>query len=341
MDNMLANEKVTKLHDDGTYENFLRFIERCSKKSESTGKSYERAIKKFFTLIKGKDPNHLTKQDLDLSLDDFEDFQRVLKRAGISGKTINHDVSAVREFIKYLTYKKFINYDIGYLMLIISEPEVPNQHAVMDIETFDQVIDYMKVMPRLRERDMKIALFKLSLETCARLDECLSLTWDKVKDNKNGTATISFKGKGNKYYSREIPYGLHQELLNIKVEGEERVFKTSTNSISDLIIKLREKFELDETIKFHSIRKAGAMNAYVLTNDIDYVRRLLNHSDIKTTQIYLGIQDHGLVGVISMRENVIDDLYKFATNDELERAIESLPKSLQMKINHELNKIMK
>ncbi|GLI82406.1 tyrosine recombinase XerC [Rossellomorea marisflavi] len=338
---MLANEKVTKLHDDGTYDNFLRFIERCSKKSESTGISYKRGITKFFKVVKNKEIEFINKQDLDLSIDDFEDFQMSLKKAGNSGKTINHNVSAIREFIKYLRGKNFINYDIGYLMLIVSEAEVPNHHGVMDIETFDMLVDHLEEMPRVRDREVKIALFKLALETCARLDECLSLTWDKIKDNKNGTATISFKGKGNKYYSRDIPYGIFQELLNIKVPNQNEVFKVSSNSISDLMIRLRNHFNLDENIKFHSIRKAGAMNAYLLTNDIDYVRRLLNHSDVKTTQIYLGVQDHGLVGVYSMRENVTDDLYKFATTDELEKAIEALPKAIQMKINHELNKIMK
>lgn len=340
---MLAqNITSAQLENVEVYEEILHFIERNSKSSKRTGVAYKSGLSKFFGEIKGKELKFLYKEDLKLTLRDFENFQRIRKSKGDNGKTINQATTAVKEFLKYLVATKFLQHDLSFLMIFKGESEIPNEYGIITLEQFDKMIELIGHMPRVRDREVKQALFNFCAETLARLSECLNLDWEDIKENENGTAIAKLKGKGNKYYERTLPKTLYAQLLNIKQEDKGKVFRVSSASVGALMGRLRGEMNIPEedNIVFHSIRKMSAMEIYILTNDIDYVRRLLNHSSIKTTQIYLGIQDHGLNGVLSIRENVNDNLYEFATDEELYKAIKKLPKSFQMKLNFELSKIM-
>lgn len=332
-----------KFENVEVYEEVLHFIERSSKSSIRTGEAYKRGLTKFFEEVKGKELNFLFRDDLKLTLRDFENFQRQRKLKGDCGKTINQATTSVKEFLKYLVGTGFLKHDLSFLMLFKGETEEPNEYGVITLEQFNKMIELIGTMPRVRDREVKIALFKFCGETLARQKECLNLKWSELKPNDDGTATAKLKGKGNKYYERTIPESLYKELLAIKVEGKDKVFNVSSNAVSDLMAKLREAMSIpdEDNIVFHSVRKMAATETYYLTQDLDYVRRLLNHSNLKTTQIYLGIQDHGLTGIISMQENISEDLYELATDEKLFTAIKKLPKSFQMKLNYELSKIMK
>jgi integrase/recombinase XerD len=343
MDNMLANENNSiRLENVEVYEEILHFIERSSKNSVRTGEAYKKGLSKFFLEIKSKELEFLNKKDICLTLRDFENFQRLRKAKGDSGKTINQATTAAKELLKYVVGTGFLKHDLSFLMLFKGEREEPNEYGVISLEQFKEMIRQIDIMPRVRDREMKKALFNFCAETLARQNECLSLKWSNVKPNEDGTATVKLVGKGNKYYEREIPKTLYSQLLDIKAEGKEKVFNISPNAVSDLMIKLRETMCIpdEDNVVFHSIRKMAAMQTYIFTNDLDYVRRLLNHSNLKTTQIYLGIQDHGLTGIISMQEKISDNLYQCATDEELYKAIEKLPMSFRMKLNYELDKIM-
>jgi integrase/recombinase XerD len=341
---MLANheDNSIRLENVEVYEEVLHFIERSSKNSIRTGEAYKTGLTKFFLEIKKKELSFLNKIDISLTLRDFEKFQRNRKLKGESGKTINQATTAVKEFLKYVVGTGFLELDLSFLMLFKGEKEEPNEYGVISLEQFYKMVELIDIMPRVRDREIKKALFNFCAETLARQKECLNLKWSNVKPNEDGTAVVKLIGKGSKHYERTIPRKLYKQLLDLKIEGKEHVFNISSNSVSDLMIKLRNTMDIpdEDKVVFHSIRKMAAMQSYINTNDLDYVRRLLNHSNLKTTQIYLGIQDHGLTGIISMQENIGENLYEFATDEELYQTIRNLPKSLQMKINYELSKIM-
>jgi integrase len=339
---MLVNEKVTKLHDDGTYDQYEKFLKKKSFKSENTAIAYKRDITRFFKLVKEKDIQYLTKQDLDLTLDHFEEFQAYLHdKEKLNNKTINRNVSAVREFIKYLRGKKHIDCDTEYLNLIDSLPENKNEYGVLSIEEIEQMTELIMTMPRVRDREIKKYLWLFSLDTCARLDNCLELKWSDFRENENDVQ-ISLIAKGNKDFRPRISKGFYNELLSIKGESE-KVFPVSTNAVSDLMKKLREVMNINENrrISYHSIRKAGGTFQYRLHGSITAAQKALGHSNINTTTIYLEDEDYGLTGAVSSKGRVSDKYYEEVDHETLLKAINKLPKSQRLLLNIKLDELIK
>lgn len=339
---MLANEKVTKLHDDGTYDQFEKFLKKKSYKSENTAYAYKRDIERFFKLIKDKEIQYLIKQDLDLTLDHFEEFQAYLHdEEKLNNKTINRNISAVREFIKYLRGKKHIDFDTEYLNLIDSLPEKKNEHGFLSIEEIETMTELIMTMPRVRDREIKKYLFLFSLDTCARLDECLSLKWSDFRENENDVE-IRITAKGNKEFRPKISKGFYDELLTIKGESE-KVFPISKNAVADIIAKLRSTMNINENrnIVFHSIRKAGGTFQYRLHGSITAAQKALGHSNINTTTIYLEDEDYGLTGAVSSKGRVSDKYYEEVDHETLLKAINKLTKSQKLMLNIKIDEIIK
>ncbi|MGD7047004.1 tyrosine-type recombinase/integrase [Rossellomorea marisflavi] len=338
---MLANQKVTKLHDDGTFDQFSKFLTKKSYKSENTAMAYRNDITKFFNVVKNKEIKYITKADLDLTLDHFEEFQAYLHDQKLSNKTINRNVAAVKEFIKYLRGKKHIEFDTEYLNLIDSLPEQKNQYGVLSIEEVEKMTDLIMTLPKIRDREMKKFLFLFSLDTCARLDNCLKLKWSDFQENENDVQ-ISMIAKGNKDFRPRISKGFYKELLKIKTENE-LVFPISSSSVSDLMARLRKEMNISDSRKvvFHSLRKCGGSFQFRLHGDIHAAQKALGHSNINTTTIYLDDQDYGLTGAVSSRGRVSEEYYKEVDHDVLIKAISKLPKSQQLLLNIKIDEVIK
>lgn len=336
---MLANEKVTKLHDDGTYNQLGKFLTKKSYKSENTAKSYKSDLAKFFKIVKGKELEYITKADLDLTLDHFEEFQATLHDQKLNNKTINRNVSAVKEFVKYLRGKKHIDFDTEYLNLIDSLPEHKNQYGVLSVEEVETMAELIMEMPRVRDREIKKYLFLFSLDTCARIENCLELKWSDFQE-RDADVQITMIAKGNKDFRPKISKGFYNQLLSIKGESE-KVFPVSANSISDLMKRLRVEMNISESrrIVFHSVRKCGGTFQYRLHGDIHAAQKALGHSNINTTTIYLEDEDYGLTGAVSSKGRSTIN-YEDVEREVLINAIKKLPKSQQLMLNIKIEEVL-
>jgi integrase len=345
MDSMLANKKVETFNKENVYDHIQKFIKKKSYKSENTAKSYEASIRKFFKIVKDKEVEHLLKSDLDLDSDVFEEFQASL-HGQVNNKTINNNIAAVKELIKYLRSKKVngeyvIQCDIGYLNSIDSLPEHKNEYGVLSIEEIETMTELIMTMPRVRDREIKKYLFLFSLDTCARLDNCLELKWSDFRENENDVQ-INLIAKGNKDFRPRVSKGFYNELLAIKGESE-KVFPISKNAVADIMAKLRSTMNINENrnIVFHSIRKAGGTFQYRLHGSITAAQKALGHSNINTTTIYLEDEDYGLTGAVSSKGRVSDKYYEEVDHETLLKAINKLTKSQKLMLNIKIDEIIK
>lgn len=93
-----------------------------------------------------------------------------------------------------------------------------------------------------------------------------------------------------------IPAGIEETLLQWKCrkpKGTKYFFTTikggqlSNRYLCDMIKRYGRKAKIDKIISPHTLRHTFATEFYRQTKDIETLRRILGHSDISTTTIYI------------------------------------------------------
>ena len=185
---------------------YLPCVRNCDK---DTIDSYRYSINLFVTYLESEQKvTVLTMQSSDFSQKNIVEFMAWLKseRNNVA-PTINHRLSDLRGFCKYLYKKNALSFDEYEAIREISDVD---DERVIDF-TWLSVNDVHLVLKSTdSNRDAIRDRFLLSLlyESGARINEVLSLKLLDVKATSNGEADVHFYGKGKKHritpLSREI-----------------------------------------------------------------------------------------------------------------------------------------
>lgn len=346
---MLLANNVVQLENESTniYDQIRRYFERHANKSEQTRVAYENDVKQFFKVIKNKSINELSAEDVQLTLDDFEDFIYIMRNSlnsknerSFSNKTINRKIAAVKGLVKYLAAKKIIN-DISYLDLIESLPEEKNTYGVFTVEEVFKMADLA-----LEERELGLVkryVLLFALDTCVRKASLLKLKWSDftVRDED-----VLVKGvdKGNKEFRESISKEFYKELLQLKNKESEYVFNISQRALDSSFKRLREKVVpnyKERNLTFHSIKKCGVTFRYRRSGgDILEAQKAAKHSRLDTTRLYLEDEEYGALGAVSSKGKINDDLFKEVDHETLIKAISNCNKNLQLILNIKIQEIL-
>jgi integrase len=344
--NMAHAEKIIKLDNTKVYDQIEKFLTKHKYNSADTETAYRRDVEMFFKLMKKKEIQYLTIEDIQLTLDDFEDFIETLYNdtsengeRKYSNKTINRKVSAIKGCIKYLAGKKLVE-DVSFLELIDSLPETSNSYGVLEAS---EVFRLSEIAAKERNKgNIKRLLILFALDTCIRKSALLNLTWSNFIEREDG---VMVKGvdKGNKDFRHLISKEFYQELLTLKTDNSDKVFDISGRRIDDMMTRLKEKANIasERNIVFHSIRKAGVTYRYRVTGDILEAQRSAGHSNITTTQIYLENEDYGSIGAVSSAGKLDMELYKKVDQETLIKAIEMTKKDFQLILNLKIQELQR
>jgi len=118
--------------------------------------------------------------------------------------------------------------------------------------------------------------------------------------------------KGRKDRMVKIPKSLHQELLIFsELNPDSKIFFVSghggtltTSTIQAIVKKASEKAGIKKNVHPHTLRHSFATHLLENGVDIRIIQKLLGHSDIKTTQIYLKISNQSIKNVMSPLDNL-------------------------------------
>jgi integrase len=340
---MLVN-KVVKLDNTKVYDQIEKYLTKHSYNSNGTEIAYRKDIEMFFELMKNKELPYLSIEDVQLTLDDFEDFIEKLHKAVddegnrvYSNKTINRKVIAVRGLIRYLAGKKLVN-DVSHLTLIDTLPETNNSYGVLEAH---EVFEMAELALHEREKgEVKRLLLLFALDTCIRKTALLNIKWSNFIEREDGVM-VTVVDKGNKDFRQLISKDFYKELLTIK-NGSDKVFNLSSDALNDMMHRLKEKMNIpsERNIVFHSVRKSGVTFRYRITGDILEAKRAANHSSISTTQIYLESEDYGALGAVSSKGKIDVNLYRKVDKETLIEAISLMKKDTQLLINLKLQEIL-
>jgi len=267
---------------------FFRQLTVEVRASEHTVKNYQRDIKQLsrYCISKG------IAQWADLKHTDIRAHIAGRHRKGLSSKSLQRELSAIRSFYNYLLKKG--QAEVNPAQHIQAPKQARKLPKTLDVDQLSGLLE-AGASSLLEIRDL--AMFELFYSSGLRLSELSALDLSDL-DLSDSALTVR-KGKGGK--SRVLPVG-SKAVAAIENWLPQRAVKTAASETALFVsargtrlgqrsIELRLeqwciKKGIAEHIHPHMLRHSFASHLLESSQDLRAVQELLGHSNISTTQIY-------------------------------------------------------
>jgi integrase/recombinase XerC len=269
-------------------EDFLQHLQHERRLSPQTRHSYQRDLQQVMAFCDQRG----IKQWEHLDVHAVRQYVSWRHRHGLSGRSLQRELSALRSFFNYLLreYRVKLNPADG-----VAAPKSPRKlPKTLDVDQMQQLLDQDAGDDPLALRDQ--AMMELFYSSGLRLAELVGLNLQDV-DLRDGTAEVT--GKGNK--TRIVPVGRYarraiEAWLKARQawakEGETALFisqrgeRIGRRSVQQRLQAWAVKRGLPEHLHPHKLRHSFASHMLESSGDLRAVQELLGHADISTTQIY-------------------------------------------------------
>jgi integrase/recombinase XerC len=267
---------------------FTGHLEHERRLSPNTVGNYARDLSRFAAFCREQEVTDWTGVDAHR----IRAFVAWRHRAGIGGRTLARELSAIRGLFNYLLREGKVasNPAVG-----VPAPKSPRKLPdALSADQMGHLVSGGGEDSALALRDR--AMMELMYSSGLRLAELVSLDLDDV-DRAAGMVRVT--GKGSKI--REVPVGrMALEALaawervrtELAPEGEKAIFlsrtgkRLSRRSVQARLQQWGIKKGLSEHVHPHMLRHSFASHLLESSGDLRAVQELLGHADIATTQIY-------------------------------------------------------
>lgn len=280
-------------------KSFLYYIELEKGLAVNTIKSYDNDLKRLIEFTYDRNISYYK----DISLMLLEDFFNQLYELGLNNSSRARYLSAIREFFKYLNYKKIIT-DNKTEKLDLPKPtrKIPEVLTFLEVS---MILDSINLNSNLGIRDR--AMLETLYASGLRVSELIGI---KERDILFEEGIIRVFGKGSK--ERIVPIGssaldyikqyiakVRFQLKNSIKQTDELFLNSRGGSLSRMgIWKIIDKYvkmtNIEKNVHPHTFRHSFATHLLEGGADLRAVQEMLGHSDISTTQIYTHIDNQYL-----------------------------------------------
>lgn len=240
----------------------------------------------------------------DVTADDYRRFvvdlrnRRARQSSGkesarnLSGTTVNTYARVVKTFFAWLSEEKLITENP---LAAIPAPRKPK--TIPKVYRESELMTVSTVVTGIRDR----AIYELFLDSGIRLKELAGI---KIGDIDIEKGSVRVMGKGGKerfvYFSPLVAESIKAYVTEYRGNAavNDALFVTSTGSsltkrgIQTMLYRLGEKAGLKERLSPHKLRHTFATLSLKNGGNLEYIRKILGHTDIKTTsEAYLNVQD--------------------------------------------------
>lgn len=259
---------------------------RRRKPGSSTALHYASDIRIFFRWAVGKVPETITVH----TVDEFIGWQQSLGRAQA---TIRRRLIALRMFYDYLAYigeESIANPVITHRHYIDQGHHLPKEIRQEEIEKlFHAIGDHL--------RDLTI--FTLMLHTGMRVGEVINLRHADVYLSENRPPHLRVIGKGQRervaYLSVTVTLMLKEYLSERPAKTKEKVIQNRRGkpiTITGIQLQLAKYcHKAGIWITCHQLRHTFACRMIAADVPVTSVQKMLGHSSIRTTQLYVNVAD--------------------------------------------------
>lgn len=270
---------------------FITYLHNIKKTSSNTEISYQRDLKKMAEFLKARGINDAA-QVKGLELQGYICY---MERENFASSTISRSVASIRAFFQFLVKKGIISEDPSENL---KPPKVEKKAPeILTVEEVDHLLKQPDLSTPKGIRDA--AMLELLYATGMRVSEMLHLQVSDV-NLQYGYVVCHENSK-----ERIIPIGLPcKKALErymgdaresfVKDEQEPALFINCSGKVMSRqgFWKVLKGYAFDAGIKRditpHTLRHSFAVHMLQNGADIRSVQEMMGHSDISTTQIYLG-----------------------------------------------------
>ena len=275
---------------------FLNHLRDERRLSAHTISAYRRDLEKFTDFLTRREITTLRQ----LVVAQARMFPAQLNQSGLSSRSIQRALSAVRTLYRYLLRESKVAInpfltarDVGHSQAVIAPRAERRLPPTLSIEEIAQLVT---IDPRtdLDRRDR--AILELFYSSGLRLAELSGLD---LGDLDLGDAMVRVMGKGAK--TRIVPIGGYAReavlaWLNLRPacarESEQALFvnrngtRLGGRAIQQRVAVWAQRQGLGRRVHPHMLRHSFASHLLESSSDLRAVQELLGHADISTTQVY-------------------------------------------------------
>ena len=259
---------------------------RRRKPGSSTAVHYASDVRIFFKWAQGRSPMSITVHDVD----EFIEWQLSLDRALA---TIRRRLIALCMFYDYLSYvceEQIANPVVARRHYIDQGHRLPRDIRQDEVERL-----FLAIGDHLRDR----TIFILMLHTGMRVGEVVNLCLGDVYLSENSPPHLRVIGKGQRervvYLSKTAAQLLSGYLAERPAQSEKRVFLNRRGmpiTITGIQLQLAKYCrQADIWVTCHQLRHTFSCRMIAAGVPVTSVQKLLGHTSIRTTQLYVQIAD--------------------------------------------------
>jgi len=265
---------------------------RSQNKADSTIKDYLNISVKFSSYLR---KNRISLEFLAMS--DIDKYLSLIRSKNISSNTYAKLVNCIKSFLRFLSSREYIVKDFSSFIKIPSKVAAIKEYlSDMDIENIKKYLSVRKEKYKNENlRDMII--FSLGIDCGLRRQEFINLNLEDINFKENYIIIKNSKGRKNRvvYFNsnlREL-LSLYRKLsgkyINALIRGShgKRITKCSLQNIISKILKESKTYRKNLTL--HSLRHTYAERLRRKGIDLPTISKLLGHSRLDTTDIYLHV----------------------------------------------------
>ncbi|USO02357.1 MAG: tyrosine-type recombinase/integrase [Alphaproteobacteria bacterium] len=285
------DDEITVSQDDNYIQDFLEDIKL--KTAQSTRQTYAKDLRYFYEFFIARH-----KDVLNLSFDDIHEWLSYRYDQNYAKRYTRRVVSTLKNYFKFLKRKGVIeDHNFFYIHRIKVEEKLPR---VVDMSQIKDVLLKCHELPAkewVQKRDF--SFFYLIYQTGLRISEALNI------EKKQLNEYLVVHGKGDK--KRIVP--VFEETLNmIKTYLDDCPFKDKAyvfcgekggkldqSIMQKKLREIRQLFNLPDYITPHSLRHSCATHILESGGDLRNIQKLLGHSSMNTTQLYLSVSKNKMI----------------------------------------------
>lgn len=270
--------------------------------SPLTIEGYQRDIQEFIQYCQQEDLSFS-----EVSYVFLRGYLAMLHTKALSAKTINHKMSSLRGFYRYLQKEDYL--DDNPFLLIDSLKEPQRNPDFLYIDEMLSLLDSIDTHTALGIRNK--AMLELMYASGLRCSEVVHLRLSQIDFFRQ---LLFIRGKGDK--DRYVPFHdfagtwlktyldeVREPLMQTYHQQHDWVFvnkfaKQLTNrGVEDIVDRVVKQYDATKKIHPHTFRHSFATHLLEQGLDIRMVQELLGHSHLSTTQVYTHITKQHLKDV--------------------------------------------
>lgn len=292
-----VKEKLLQLSENNRKQLQL-FIEKLilKKYSDSTKRTYCNELVQLFYLLGNVPAQDLTSKHL------TKYMLYCIEKLQLKENSLHSRLNALKFYYEQVLHKEQFFWDIPRPKRPLQLPKLLNE------------IELRKLFNALTNKKHKAMLFT-AYSAGLRVSEIVNL---KVKDIDSTRMQIFIeraKGKKDRYVNlspvlldilRKYIASYNPKPKNYLFESEQTFTAYPARTVQQIFSKAKQKAGILKDVGIHSLRHSFATHLLDKGTDIKFIKDLLGHFDIKTTERYLHVSKQKLVNIVSP----LDDLFK-------------------------------